>query len=230
MSSVRVTETVKSVLFEPQLRFFDRLFITGRLAGRGQQHFRHCHHRAGLGGVRDQGDRTRLRGSAGTGFRAPPFNDLFFPDFGNPNLQPERSQSRGTRGRPEPLAGPGPAQAHLLPTHFTDLITCCVAIPTAPFGGPVNVGRARTRASSSSAERTCCRTWWRSFTYTYTDSENLATGRPMPRGPATPARRPHLGAAARLSLFTQVYVVSEQFDSFGEVYNSGHTRVDAGGA
>ena len=33
----------------------------------------------------------------------------------------------------------------------------------------------------------------------------------------------------RLSLFTQVHVVSEQFDNFGEVFNSGHTRVDIGG-
>ncbi len=34
---------------------------------------------------------TTLRGSYSEGFRAPSFNDLFFPDFGNPNLQPEVS-------------------------------------------------------------------------------------------------------------------------------------------
>jgi vitamin B12 transporter len=32
-----------------------------------------------------------LRGSYSEGFRAPSFDDLFFPDFGNPNLQPEIS-------------------------------------------------------------------------------------------------------------------------------------------
>ncbi len=32
-----------------------------------------------------------LRGSYSEGFRAPSFDELFFPDFGNPNLQPELS-------------------------------------------------------------------------------------------------------------------------------------------
>ena len=36
---------------------------------------------------------TKLRGSYATGFRAPDVNELFFPDFGNPDLQPEKSQS-----------------------------------------------------------------------------------------------------------------------------------------
>lgn len=35
---------------------------------------------------------TKLRGSYATGFRAPSINQLFFPGFGNPNLQPEKSQ------------------------------------------------------------------------------------------------------------------------------------------
>lgn len=35
----------------------------------------------------------RLSASYGTAFKAPTFNDLYFPNFGNPNLQPETSQS-----------------------------------------------------------------------------------------------------------------------------------------
>lgn len=34
-----------------------------------------------------------VRASHGTGFRAPTFNDLYYPLFGNPNLQPETSES-----------------------------------------------------------------------------------------------------------------------------------------
>ncbi|GMQ90294.1 MAG: TonB-dependent vitamin B12 receptor [Gammaproteobacteria bacterium] len=48
----------------------------------------------------------RVVASYGTGFRAPTFNDLFFPDFfgfptSNPNLRPERSKSTetGVRGK-----------------------------------------------------------------------------------------------------------------------------------
>lgn len=34
---------------------------------------------------------TKLKGGFAEGFRAPNFNELFFPNFGNPDLQPERS-------------------------------------------------------------------------------------------------------------------------------------------
>lgn len=36
---------------------------------------------------------TRLRANFSQGFRAPDLNDLFFPNFGNPNLEPEDSES-----------------------------------------------------------------------------------------------------------------------------------------
>ncbi|MGN2393353.1 TonB-dependent receptor domain-containing protein, partial [Pelomicrobium sp. G1] len=35
----------------------------------------------------------RFTASYGTAFKAPTFNELFFPGFGNPNLQPEESRS-----------------------------------------------------------------------------------------------------------------------------------------
>jgi vitamin B12 transporter len=36
---------------------------------------------------------TRIHAAHATGFRAPSFNQLFFPNFGNPDLKPERSMS-----------------------------------------------------------------------------------------------------------------------------------------
>ncbi|UIP27817.1 TonB-dependent receptor domain-containing protein [Photobacterium sp. TLY01] len=38
-------------------------------------------------------DALRLTGNAGTGFRAPTFNDLYWPNFGNPTLEPEESKT-----------------------------------------------------------------------------------------------------------------------------------------
>jgi vitamin B12 transporter len=48
----------------------------------------------------------RLSASYGTAFKAPTFNDLYYPYFGNPNLQPESSQSVevGAKGRWERLS------------------------------------------------------------------------------------------------------------------------------
>lgn len=43
----------------------------------------------------------RIRASAGTSFKAPSFNDLYYPNFGNPDLQPEEATSYelGVEGR-----------------------------------------------------------------------------------------------------------------------------------
>ena len=47
------------------------------------------------------GQTWRLSASAGTGFKAPTFNDLYYPGFSNPDLQPEESRSvnLGLRGQ-----------------------------------------------------------------------------------------------------------------------------------
>jgi len=115
-------------------------------------------------------------------------------------------------------------------TNFSNAITCCVPLPTAPFGGPVNAGRARSKGVEAGGEVDILPNLVASFTYTYTDTDNLSTNRPLARIPR------NAGSAGltwepipRLSLFAQVYVVDRQFDSYGDIYNSGHTRVDAGG-
>ncbi len=46
-----------------------------------------------LGAAYDLGSDVTVRASYGTGFRAPTFNDLYYPYSGNPNLDPERSRS-----------------------------------------------------------------------------------------------------------------------------------------
>jgi vitamin B12 transporter len=226
----RAARHVPWVMFEQQLRFFNRLFITGGFRIEDDSVFGQA--TTGQGSVayviKETG--TRLRGSAGTGFRAPTFNDLFFPDFGNPNLQPERSQTWDVGVDQSLWQNRVRLKVSYFATHFTDAITCCVVLPTAPFGGPVNAGKARSKGVESSAEVDLLPNLVASFAYTYTDTDNLSTNRPLARIPR------QSGSAGltwepitRLSLFTQVYVVGSQFDSYGDVYNSGHTRVDAGG-
>jgi vitamin B12 transporter len=226
----RTARHVPWVLGQQQLRFFDRLFITGGFRIEDDSVFGQA--TTGQGSVafviKETG--TRLRGSAGTGFRAPTFNDLFFPDFGNPDLVPERSQTWDAGFDQNLWQNRVRLKFTWFATHFTNLITCCVVLPTAPFGGPVNAGKARSKGVESSAEIDVLPNLVASFTYTYTDTDNLQTNRPIARIPR------QAGSAgltwepiSRLSLFTQVYVVGSQFDSYGDVYNSGHTRVDAGG-
>jgi vitamin B12 transporter len=113
---------------------------------------------------------------------------------------------------------------------FKNLITCCVPIPTAPFGGPVNVGSARSAGVEFTSEMDVLPNLVASLNYTYTDTKNLQTKRWLPR---EPQHRWNIGLTwepiRRLSLWTQVHVVTQQWETFGEVYNSGYTRVDFGG-
>lgn len=223
------TET-NSVFFEQQLRFFDRLFITGGFRVEDNRVFGTTTTERGSVAFVIKETGTRLHGSAGTGFRAPTFNDLFFPDFGNPNLQPEKSLSYDAGVDQKLWKDRVRLGLTYFQNDFRSLITCCVTLPTAPFGGPVNVGRARSAGIEFVSEVDLRPNLVANLNYTYTDSENLATDRPLPR---EPRHRWNIGVTwepiARLSLFTQVYVQSEQFETFGEVYNSGYTRVDIGG-
>jgi vitamin B12 transporter len=219
-----------SVFFEQQLRFFDRLFVTGGFRVEDNNAFGTTTTQRGSLAFLIKETGTRLRGSAGTGFRGPTFNDLFFPGFGNPNLEPEDSLSYDFGVDQKLWSNRIRLGLTYFQNEFKNLITCCTPIPTAPFGGPFNVGRARSAGIEFTSEVDVLPNLVASLNYTYTDSENLATDRPLPR---EPRHRWNIGLTwepiARLSLFAQVHVVSEQFEAFGEVYNSGHTRVDIGG-
>ncbi len=76
-----------------QFNLFDRFFST---VGVRQDHFNvfgdATTYRV-TGGYLVKETNTKIRSSYATGFRAPTINELFWPGFGNPDLQPEKSQS-----------------------------------------------------------------------------------------------------------------------------------------
>ena len=229
-NTFRAVSETQSVFFEQQLRFFERLFLTGGFRVEDNSVFGTTTTERGSLAFLIKETGTRLRGSAGTGFRAPTFNDLFFPGFGNPDLQPEKSLSYDFGVDQKLWNNRVRLSLTYFQNNFRNLIACCTPLPTAPFGGPFNVGRARSAGIEFTGEVDVLPNLIASLNYTYTDSENLATDRPLPR---EPRHRWNIGLTwepiPKLSLFTQVHVVSEQFEQFGEVYNSGYTRVDIGG-
>jgi vitamin B12 transporter len=229
-NTFRAVSETQSVFFEQQLRFFERLFVTGGFRVEDNSVWGTTTTERGSLAFLIKETGTRLRGSAGTGFRAPTFNDLFFPGFGNPVLQPEDSLSYDFGVDQKLWNNRIRLGLTYFQNEFKNLITCCTPIPTAPLGGPLNVGRARSAGIEFTSEVDVRPNLVASLNYTYTDSENLATDRLLPR---EPRHRWNVGLTwepiTKLSLFTQVHVVTEQFEPFGEVYNSGHTRVDIGG-
>lgn len=80
----------------------------------------------------------RLRASAGTAFKAPTFNDLYYPGFSNPNLQPERSRNR------EAGLDYQTGNHRLSATYFDNRITDLIVFDTATFM-PQNLSHARIK-------------------------------------------------------------------------------------
>ncbi len=90
----------------------------------------------------------RVRASYGAGFHAPTFNDLYYPGFSNPALQPEHSRNH------ELGVNVDLGEQHFVITAFDnrvhDLIVFVVTDPATFAGAPFNVASARTRGLETS--------------------------------------------------------------------------------
>lgn len=90
---------------------------------------------------------TKLKASFGTAFKAPPFDSLYFPDFGNPNLAPERSRGFDVGVRRE-LSRDGGLEL----TYFNNRIRDLIGFDPQTFK-PVNINRARTSGAELSFDQ-----------------------------------------------------------------------------
>ncbi len=123
----------------------------------------------------------KLKGSWGTGFRAPSINDLFFPGYGNPSLEPEESE--GWDVGLEKHFGSAWVEAAYFRNDFDNLIA---AVPTDdpsyPFGVKAgNVDKATTEGFEFGGFFPLGRSW--RVNAAYTRLETSTTGQPLLRRP-----------------------------------------------
>jgi vitamin B12 transporter len=214
---------------QDEVRILDRLFITGGLRYDANDTFgSELTPRVSAALViKETG--TKLRASWGKGFRTPTINDLFFPGFGNPNLQPEHSESYDAGLDQKLWQNRIRFGSTFFHNHFNNLIQIFFD-PVTFLALPINVGRAITEGVETYVEVEPL-DWllvWANHTYTRT--EDLATGRPLRR---FAPNRWNAGVTVtpieRLTLFVQANVVSKQFESPTVGYNQGYYRLDIGG-
>ena len=153
----------------------------------------------------------RLHASAGSAYRAPSFNDLYFPGFGNPELGPETSRSveLGVRGR---QGGLGWSL-----TAFRSAIDDLIGFDPQLFI-PVNIERARVEGVELGVDGRLLG-WDARLSSTWLDARNDGSG--PNRGRELPRRAPRSAqleldrSFGRLSIGTSLYAAAGRFDDLG---------------
>ncbi|MEW6545003.1 MAG: TonB-dependent receptor [Nitrospirota bacterium] len=179
---------------QAQVNLWDRVFGTAGIRQDSYNVFGDATTWRVTGGYLHKETDTKFRTSYSTGFRAPSINDLFFPNFGNPNLRQEKSQSFDVGVDQWLFNKSFRLSGGYFWNRYRDLIvTTFDPVVCAPFSTfsfcPINVGSASTRG------------WEASFAYNYapnlfllksldlqgqytnTMTRDLSNGRRLPRWP-----------------------------------------------
>ena len=170
-----------------------------------------------------QANELRLTASYGTAFKAPTFNELYFPGFGNPNLQPEESRSfeigvskQTNRGR---------WALNMYETRIDDLI----AFDASTFA-PANIDQARIRGLEAILV-TQIKTWDLNINLTLLDPENRSpganNGNVLPRRAKQSLRIDADRQFGKYLLGTTLLAVSSRYDDLANSRElGGYTTVD----
>jgi vitamin B12 transporter len=153
---------------------------------------------------------TGLHASLGTGFRAPSLAEDYFP-YGNPNLRPERSKGWDCGVEQRFLDGRFVVDGTYFRNDFVDLIQYDFATWQVE-----NIGRAFSSGVELTTRYQLNPTTSLFANYTYTFTEDLATGQPLLR---RPPHKASVGVNRRLwcdraNLYAQLLYVSPRLDSF----------------
>lgn len=163
--------------------------------------------RAGV--LEKAGGGMRFRASYGTGFRAPTFNELFYPGSGNPDLKPEESESWEV-GVEQDYTKNTTIYLTYFEQRYRDLIQW---VETSPFvWQPVNVSRAKVRGVETGATCRLSEVFIFRAAYTNLDTEDRSDGE---RLSLRPKDKVTLGASytgGRLSLHADYRYVGKRND------------------
>ena len=170
---------------EAKLNLWDRVFGTAGIRQDEYNVFGSATTYRVTGGYLHKETGTKLRGSYGTGFRAPTINQLFFPGFGNPNLKPEKSKGLDVALDQSLFNDRVLLSVGYFWTRYQNLILSvfdpvgCASIPDTQGFCAQNIGTSRAEGIEASAKVQLVRDqpWIKSldlqFQYTYTSTENL---------------------------------------------------------
>lgn len=123
----------------------------------------------------------KVRGGYGEGFRAPTLNELFFPNFGNPNLGPEKSQSFEVGMDQDLFEGAAGWSATYFWTDYEDLIQAVRTSATASEAR--NIGQAEIHGLETEFTAQPFSTLTLRGTYTHMEASERPSGEELVRTP-----------------------------------------------
>ena len=229
--SFREELNTASVFIQDELRFFDRVFLSGGARLEDNDVFgSHTTGRAGAVVLVKETD-TKLRGAWGEGFRAPTLNDLFFPGFSSTSVKPETSESWEV-GADQNL---WKKRVRLGFTYFVNNFENLIQIlSVGATSQAFNVAQAHVDGVEATSAVDVLDTLTLTANYTFTNTEDLGLHHRLRGELRRFARhRSNYGVfwdpIPKLNLFVQAHVVSSQFEANGTPRNDGYYRIDTGG-
>jgi len=152
---------------------------------------------------------TRFHASYGTGFKAPSFNELFFPNFGNPNLEAETSWSYDI-GIEQPIFD---GSLVLDVTFFQNKIDDLITFDTTTFLA-ANTEEAKIHGIETSLDFVVSNSLRGNINYSYTDAENESTDLQLAR---RPKHRANISLSASpvgaFDIYATLLLVNDRIDS-----------------
>jgi vitamin B12 transporter len=225
----RASVETHSGFLQDEVRLFDRLFVTGGVRYEDNSAFGSALTPRVAVALLVKETGTKLRATWGKGFRAPTLNELFFPNFGNPDLQPERSESYDVGFDQRVWRDRVRFGSTFFHNRFSNLIQF-VSVPGTFLLRPENVAAAITEGVETYVEVEPLDWLVAWVNHTYLRTEDLKTHRPLRR---FADNRWNTGVTVtpmeRLTLFAQAHVVSKQFESATLGRNPAYHRLDVGG-
>jgi len=150
----------------------------------------------------------KFKANLASGFRAPSLNELYYPNYGNLDLKPERSTGYDL-GVEKDLLG---RKLVLGATWFWQRYRNLIQTDPGSFTA-VNIGRARTEGVELKATATPCENLKLNLGYSYLNAQDLDTRAFLPLRPRNKVTSSLEYTLAKLSVTAEYLFVSRRFDS-----------------